>query len=295
VTVDYHPDFVLRRRGPLSIYLEQSLANDAGFRMMADADGFFDLPDCRIVKDQRKIKVARVKIEVGGKPTRVYLKRYNAFSWRYRAFSLFRSSGAVRSLKGAAILTESSIRTARPLAAMESRSWGMLDKSFFVSQEIEQAKTVDAYWRDELQPLKAAGSLQKRQFLNGLGELFRFLHERGVYHNDLKDANILVGSSFAGAADQFYLLDLEGIRRYRRLGRRRKIKNLVQLNRTLGKYVRLTDKARFLRSYLNGSLFSRTEKRDLISKVSKQSSRLDRLRAVRVSNVKIKGRAVHER
>jgi hypothetical protein len=295
VTVDYHPDFVLRRRGPLSIYLKQSLANDAGFRMMADADGFFDLPDCRIVKDQRKIKVARVEIEVGGRPKRVYLKRYNAFSWRYRALSLFQSSGAVRSLKGAAILAESGIRTARPLAAMESRSWGMLDKSFFVSEEIEQAKTADAYWRDELQPLKAAGSLQKRQFLKGLGELFRFLHERGVYHNDLKDANILVSSSFAGAADQFYLLDLEGIRRYRRLGRRRKIKNLVQLNRTLGKYVRLTDKARFLRSYLDGSLFSRTQKRDLISRVSKQSNRLDRLRAVRVSNVKIKRNAAHER
>src|SRR5918996_5641239 len=246
---------------------------------MADPDCFFDLADCRIIKDQRKIKVARFEIEVEGESKAVYLKRYNAFSWRYRVLSLFQSSGAVRSLRGAAILAESGIQTARPLAAMESRSWGMLNKSFFLSEEIEQAKTADAYWCEELQTLKATAGMQKqRQFLSGMGELFRFLHEHDVYHNDLKDANILVGPHSTGAADQFYLLDLEGIRRYRKLNRRRKIKNLVQLNRTLGKYLRLADKVRFLRSYLDRSFFNRAEKRDWIARVLKQSKRLDPLR-----------------
>src|SRR5919106_4183569 len=92
VTVNHHPDFVLRRRGSLSIYLKRGLANDAAFNKMADPDCFFDLADCRIIKDQRKIKVARFEIEVEGESKAVYLKRYNAFSWRYRVLSLFQSS-----------------------------------------------------------------------------------------------------------------------------------------------------------------------------------------------------------
>jgi hypothetical protein len=119
-----------------------------------DPDHFFDLPGCEIIKDQKKIKVARIKIEIQGDMKTVYVKRYNAFSWRYRLGSLFQSSGALKSLNGAAILSESGILTARPLAAVDSRSWGMLNRSFFLSEEIENGKTADAYWREELLTMK---------------------------------------------------------------------------------------------------------------------------------------------
>jgi hypothetical protein len=76
-----------------------------------DPDHFFDLPGCEIIKDQKKIKVARIKIEIQGDMKTVYVKRYNAFSWRYRLGSLFQSSGALKSLNGAAILSESGILT----------------------------------------------------------------------------------------------------------------------------------------------------------------------------------------
>ena len=293
--MDYHPEFVLERRGSLSMYVGRTLTGDLIPDIAADPDHFFDLPGCEIIKDQKKIKVARAKIEIEGDVKTVYIKRYNAFSWRYRFGSFFQSSGAVRSLHGAAILAASGIRTARPLAAVESRTWGMLNRSFFFSEEIGGAKTADCYWQEELVPVKGKEGVRKRKrFLCGMGELFRSLHEQAVYHNDLKDANILVHSDPSGGVEHFYLLDLEGIRHYRNLNRRRQIKNLVQLNRTLGKYLRRVDKVRFLEAYLGPSFSNRIDKRGRIASILRRSNKLDRLRNVKVSAVAMAGNAAHE-
>ena len=286
MAVHHHRECVLERRGSLSLHVVRTLTKDLMRNLAPDPDHFFDLPGCEIIKDQKKIKVARVKIEIHGDMKTVYLKRYNAFSWRYRFGSLFQSSGALKSLDGAAILAESGIRTARPLAAVDSRSWGMLNRSFFLSEEIENGKTADAYWREELLTVKGKeGTQRRKRFLQGIGELFRCLHQQNVYHNDLKDANILVQPEFSTGGEHFYLLDLEGIRRYRRLNRRRQTKNLVQLNRTLGKYLRATEKLRFLESYLGPSFSNRIDKRDWVVSVLRQSNRLDRLRNIEVSAI----------
>ena len=281
-------EFVLERRGSLSMHVLGTLIQDLLSNMEPDPDHFFDLPGCEIIKDQKKIKVARVKIKIQGDLRTIYLKRYNAFSWRYRFGSLFQASGALRSLRGAAILSESGIRTARPLAAVDSRSWGMLNRSFFLSEEIENGKTVDAYWREELLTIKGKEGMRRRyRFLRRMGELFHCLHNQEVYHNDLKDANILVCRDSSGGAEHLYLLDLEGIRRYRKLNRRRQIKNLVQLNRTLGKYLRATDKLRFLESYLGPSFSNRADKRNWVASVLTESSRQDRIRNAQASGVGI--------
>ena len=286
MAVHHHRECVLERRGSLSLHVVRTLTKDLMRNLAPDPDHFFDLPGCEIIKDQKKIKVARVKIEIHGDMKTVYLKRYNAFSWRYKFGSLFQSSGALKSLDGAAILAESGIRTARPLAAVDSRSWGMLNRSFFLSEEIENGKTADAYWREELLTVKGKeGTQRRKRFLQGIGELFRCLHQQNVYHSDLKDANILVQPEFSTGGEHFYLLDLEGIRRYRRLNRRRQTKNLVQLNRTLGKYLRATEKLRFLESYLGPSFSNRIDKRDWVVSVLRQSNRLDRLRNIEVSAI----------
>ncbi len=290
-----YPQLILQNRGSVSIRVPRAIASESTYNMMADPDRLFESDGCQMIKDQQKIKVGRIKVEIQGEVRTLYLKRYNAFSWRYRFGSLFQASGAVRSLNGAAILAESGIRTAPPLAAIESRSWGTLNSSFFLSQEIENAKTADAYWREELLSLRGREGMERRtRFLRGMGDLVRSLHKQAVYHNDLKDANILVRLDLAGGAEQFYLLDLEGIRRHRKLNRRRRIKNLVQLNRTLGKYLRPADKIRFLESYLGAAFSNRAHKRDWVGRVLKQSKRLDRLRHLKVSSVAIGGRAAHE-
>jgi tRNA A-37 threonylcarbamoyl transferase component Bud32 len=288
-----HPNFISLKRGALSMQVAPAMPRDLIPNLVADPDEFFRLPGCEVIKDQRKIKVARVKVDIQGGAKTVYVKRYNAFSWRYRVMSWFQSSGAVRSLKGAAVLAAAGVRTAPCLAALEARSWGMLQRSFFISEEIPGGKTADAYWQEELVTLKGtAGISRRRHFLQEIGALFNALHEKDIYHNDLKDANILVCPDPRGDGERFYLLDLEGIRCYRKLNRRRRIKNLVQLHRTLGRYLRSPDKLRFLASYL-GPLFE-ANKRAWVTDVLRQSDKIDRLRQVQSSSVAMTGNVAHE-
>lgn len=265
------------RIGSSLLWLAPELREDPHLRLFVDPDALFSSPQCEVIKDQKKIKVGRLRLEIGGAMRSVYLKRYNIFSWRYRLGSLWMPSGAARSWAGAHVLLDAGFHTGEPLAAVECRSWGMLTKSFYLSQEIPAAKTADDYWRQELGlPAGAEGFRRRRRFLAGLAKLFHSLHGRGIYHNDLKDANILVRSGNGGADDSFYLLDLEGIRSYRHLNRRRQIKNLVQLNRTFGRFLRGSQKLYWLRGYLGKIFADRKERKQWIRQILSESRRRDR-------------------
>ncbi|MCH7570889.1 MAG: hypothetical protein IH919_10045 [Deltaproteobacteria bacterium] len=262
--------------GGACMWISDHLCNDPNLSLLADPDRLFAMPQCEIIKDQKKIKVGRVPLEFGGERKNIYLKRYNAFSWRYRLGSLFVPSGAFRSWLGAGILMNAGFNTAKPIAAVERRSWGILTRSFYLSEEIPEARTVDDYWNKDLLPAGGVeGIRRRREFLNGLARLFRSLHELGIYHNDLKDANILFSSDNGQQDGSFYLLDLEGIRSYRHLSGRRRLKNLVQLNRTMGRYLRWSERLYLLKVYLGDPFFDRGAKRKWIQRVLKGSKRGD--------------------
>ena len=271
------PDFASYKQGNVSIWLAREYGAEADLALLSDADRLFAGRECEIIKNQRKIKVARIRISLGGKPRALYLKRYNCFSWRVSLGSLFRKSGAVRALRGARVLLQAEIATPKPVAAVESRCWGVVTKSFFLTEEIEGGKTVDAYWRGDLSGLKGQAGLRRRRgFLRSLASLFQSLHDHHVYHDDLKDANILVAPGSRAETDCFFLLDLEGIRNYSRLSERRRIKNLVQLNRTLGRYLGRAERLCFLKRYMGADCDDRRRRRLWAKKILRRSSRLDR-------------------
>lgn len=275
-----YPNFVLLQHGNCNIWLDSDWADPLFVAALKNADVLFNGPGCEVIKDQRKIKVARVTIEVGGEKHPIYVKRYNAFSLRQRFGSIFAWSGGVKSLRGAAILNRNGIATAKPIAAVEERVQGAVQRSFYLSQEISGGVTVDAYWLDTLKPLPfPEGGRRRRMFLDTLGQLFCRLHGQGVYHNDLKDANILAAPVGSGESIDLYLLDLEGVRQYSVLSDSRRIKNLVQLNRTLGRHLTKTQRLIFLRAYLGRSFLDRVLKRSLTAKVVGASHRLDTIKA----------------
>ena len=53
-------------------------------KIVPEPDHLFELSDCEIIKDEKKIKVAGVKVEIESSVKTVYVKRYNAHPWRYR-------------------------------------------------------------------------------------------------------------------------------------------------------------------------------------------------------------------
>jgi len=242
---------------------------------LREPDALFERGECRIVKDQRKIRVGRLTLAMHGLSTPVYVKRYNAFSWRYKVLSLFSRSGALRSLRGAMVLARIGLQTGNPLAVLELRHWGLLAASFYISREITSGYRTDIYWRDRLRPLSGViGFRARRRFLQNLAGLFRRLHQAGVYHNDLKDANILVRAD-GTAGETFYVLDLDGVHNCFFLSRRRRVKNLVQINRTLGRLLGRSERLYWLRQYLGPVFENRTLKRRWLRRVLWATRRAD--------------------
>ena len=274
--VDHFPDFVYRKQGTSAIWIDQNLIGSELPGLLQNPDALFRRSDAEIIKDQRKIKVARLRLVLRGETKYVYLKRYNVFSWQHSTISFITRSPAFQSLQGARILCEADIATARPLVGTECRRWGALKNSFFLSEEISGGKSVGEYWRHLMISNNRESRYRRRRLLQGLALLFRKLHAENVYHNDLKDANILVVPGHDSQADSFFLVDLEEFRRYRQLNRGRRVKNLVQLNRTFGRYLRLSDKLFFIKNYLADSFTDRRQARRWITAVIEQSQKKDR-------------------
>ena len=274
------PEFVFHQRGDAAIWVDRTFDEQGFIDRLVDADRLFAEADCQIIKDQRKIKVGRLPLSIAGQTRTLFVKRYNAFSLRYKLASRFIRSGAFRALGGAAILRAAHIPSAQPVAAVENRQGGELIKSFFLSEEIAGGETVDAYWRGRLRDAKGReGVFLRRQFLAELAQLFQALHGEGIYHNDLKDANILAVADRSENDLRLFLLDLEGVVSLPRLSARRKTKNLVQINRTLGRYLRRPDKLYFLKNYLGSSFAERNVRRRIMQSVLAESKRRDLMKA----------------
>ena len=86
------PDCAVRKKAPFSMWISREFQEDPGIELLEDPDRLLDLPQCEIVKDQKKIKVGRVMLGLGVELREIYIKRYNPFSWRHRIGSLFVSS-----------------------------------------------------------------------------------------------------------------------------------------------------------------------------------------------------------
>jgi hypothetical protein len=229
--------------------------------------------ECKTIKSEKKIRVIRMPLRIGRTIMSVYVKQHNALSFRHRLVSLVCPSAALRSLCGAATLLQEGYATARPVAAVEYRRWGILITSFYVSEEIVGAKTIADYWREDLIGAKAIGSrLKRRALLKKLARLLKSLHETKIYHDDLKAANILALDKRAGT-EEIFLIDLQGVRKCFYLSRRRRIKNLAQINRTLGSHVTRTEKLSFIKAYLGDRIFDRSNGRQLIRRILKETNR----------------------
>jgi len=209
-----------------------------------DPDRLLTHPDCRIRKFQKKVVVGEIRV---GDET-FFVKRYNVWSWRVQLASAFTPSPAFRAFETARRLGAHGFGVPDVVAAVEFRRSGVLRRSFFVTRAAPGA-TADVYW----QRLAEAGAAPearraRRTFVRMLGTLFGGLHAAGVYHADLKDVNILVH----GPADapQAVLLDLERVTFGPAVPHRRRQKNLVQLERTLGRLVPASQRLRFLAAYL---------------------------------------------
>lgn len=154
--------------------------------------------------------------------------------------------------------------------------WGQYGKrEFMISQGVPGqafAKYIYEHWR---RPLSHEQLRLQRQLIRELGQEIGRLHRLGIVHGDLRLNNIL----FEPTHDkpQFYFIDNERNRKYRRIPLYQIKKNLIQVNMIPPTVITLTDRLRFFRAYSQVyGRFSANQQRRLAHDI--QNKAMQRLR-----------------
>lgn len=222
------------------------MAADRGYRVryatapvpaeLLAVEGLLADPRARVLQAGDRTTVAA--IAVGG--TELVLKRYRERTLARVLETAALGSGAARMRRGAARLRAAGFDAPEVVAVLERRRFGLPIASCAITVRVP-GPPLDALWRAR------AGSARRR-LTTAFADYLRAVHAAGVYPQDLRGANVLVPTE---DPPRFVLVDVDRVRRYRRLSWRRRRKNLVQVHRSVGRGAPLRDAVRFLRRYLS--------------------------------------------
>ena len=224
--------------------------------------------DSRVLKNGRGIVVTLFPSDQGA----FVVKHHRLHTWRRWGDSVILGSPARRAWQGAQLLQAAGVATPRPLAVVERRVAGMVRESFYVSEALLTQVPLNVYWRER----QSRWSWKRRRaFLRVLAEFFRTLHAAGLYVGDLKDENLFVEEQ-GDIHWKFYIVDLDRVTQHQSLHQQRRFKNLTQLERTLGRNARASERLFFFYHYLGTPLPPRAQRRDLVTQLLQLRKQKDR-------------------
>jgi tRNA A-37 threonylcarbamoyl transferase component Bud32 len=220
-------------------------------RLLADPEAPLRQKGCSLLKDSPSSTVAELRLSLLGEPKPVVYKRFAVTRWISPWLSLARATRAFRSWVNGHRLLNCGVPTARPLAVIHHRAWGLTRECYLLSEKLPDTVTLHEYVAALAglpAPVRRARVLQ---LLEQVARLVQALHRRQLSHRDLKAVNILISGN-SGRSSRLYLIDLVGLERWRRLPRSRRVQNLSRLHASFHDHPWLsrTDKLRFLRTYL---------------------------------------------
>jgi len=176
---------------------------------------------CGTVIHAGRNRLAALSLDIPGRGRReVVLKRFRPRGVD-KLKTLFLPSKPLKAWRGARALLERGIPTPRPVAWLERRRAGTVAEGYFLAEKEENVREVRELFRglegDHLDTL-----------LRSLARFLRTCHDRGVFHRDLSDGNVLAAEDGRGGYE-FLLLDTNRVRRRKRVKGLRAAANLVRL------------------------------------------------------------------
>lgn len=201
---------------------------------LASPETLWRRPEARLLLDSRN-RVSSLRLPLSnGRQVALVLKEFFPRGVN-KLKSLIQPSRAERAWRGALALLAKGVDTPLPVAYLEARGKpketsrvsgeghprGFVRHALFLAEEITPAREIRALFQTFL--LGNLGSL-----LTAMAAHLSSCHDQGLLHRDLSDGNILVEEAPDGRF-RFFLIDTTRIRLHHRLGRFRRIKNLIRL------------------------------------------------------------------
>lgn len=198
----------------------------------------------------------------------VFVKRVETGGFLKGLVARIVGSRAVRAWRGAEILGAGGFNHPRPLMVVEEREWGAIKTSYIVTEALRAPRVLSevAIGRRRDPVLrKATAQLAAREI--------RRLHDAGIYTRDMQETNLLIETRDGELVLHF--VDFEDFRRTARVSWRRRMVNLVHLDRSIGRFASRAHRLRFFYFYLQGRP-GRVEARRLLRDFGAVRARIER-------------------
>jgi tRNA A-37 threonylcarbamoyl transferase component Bud32 len=213
------------------------LANPAALRPILENPEAWLTDPALHLKHEQVVTVARVPAPTPGTPDLV-LRRLNYGKPLHRLRDVFRPTRVLRAFRHAWRLETAGVPTPRALAAAEVRRLRCPVVAYLITEYVPGAVTLKEH-------LARHAALNRGQVL-ALADLLARLHNHGYSHRDLQGTNLLLDDRLRP-----WLIDLDAVRRFRRLSERRAALDLGRLAWEFVRYPRVLrwNARRFLRRY----------------------------------------------
>lgn len=242
--------------------------------LLRNPDKLFRESKAEPLKRSREKTVKRFPLAIHGQTIDVIMKRYSTVGLWGRLKDFLRMSKGKKSWYASNALYQRRIPTALPLACVEEKRFGLVRKSYFFYEFVPHSFVLALYLKHRFAPpLSTSQRRMKRSLARQCAHFVRHLHERGIYHADLKASNILIRENGAGEFE-FYLIDLDNVKICSRVNRYPRYRNLMQLNKSFldRRIMTRTDRLTFLLAYLRFCSRDRRELRRIWNRVSRLTS-----------------------
>jgi tRNA A-37 threonylcarbamoyl transferase component Bud32 len=202
----------------------------------------------------------------------VFVKRFTPGSRVQGLLERMRGSRAARSLRAAAMLTGAGFLVPSPLAAREEIAAGAILTSWIFSEALIGARVFSRFIERGRAPAPEQ-QVRRRQALTAVARCVRRLHDAGLFTTDLQETNLMLDE--VDGEIKIHFVDLDGFGRLARVSWRRRRRNLVQLDRSVGRFMSGSERLRFLYTYL-GANPDRDAVRKLAARLMHERRRKDR-------------------
>jgi lipopolysaccharide kinase (Kdo/WaaP) family protein len=215
--------------------------------LIEQADKLMESPAFTVVKDEGRTRAGLLACADG---TAVFLKRSEVGSRFAGLMQRMTGSRSARALAGAKMLRGAGFHCAAPLAAMDVVEAGAVRESYLASEALTNADIL-SHFALGYPGGPRRGYSRRKATSDALARELRRLHDAGLFTRDLQETNIMVEE--LGGRLRFYFLDLEDFRRAFGVNHRRRMLNLVHLDRSIGRFMSRAGRLDFLYAYLGGN------------------------------------------
>ncbi len=220
-----------------------------------------DTGNLKVLKKTPKETVAMIAGIQNGKELKVLVKE-STFTYLLSALRYnFCKSRAKKYWIASRGLKVRGIETPLSLAFIEKKMIGFPKQNILLTEYIDQALELNDYVLKNFKGVLSKEEMRKKgRFLEEFAEKLRDLHDRGIYHADLKSNNILVKEKNDDGW-QFYFIDLDRVAFKQCLSFGQRSNNLAQINASVAGCVTPSDRLKFFRAYARGTLVMKQKKK----------------------------------